>query len=228
MRIQITYRFLIYHLVLFLTSSIWAQNEAFHGGFGDGYAGVELNNTANPNSGGGFGDGYASNELINNNNTRSKGSIGDGYASILLLNQINILTRGGIGDGYANADFIKIYWTGNISTAWLNTDNWSSLSVPTNADEIIIPPNRPNYPLLGAQLLSIGDPIIMTGFRCREIWVQSGASFSGKLNTTLANQSLLLIDGTFIWKNPSANSFLNFNGGEVLVRNGGVLKTVID
>jgi hypothetical protein len=195
------------------------------GQFGDGYASGELAGSANTLSKGAFGDGYAIEELKDSTLSISLGQFGDGYASGELAGGANTLSKGGNGDGYDYEEFIKVYWTGNIGTAWLNGSNWSTLTVPDNDDEIIIPPGRPNYPLLGAQLLSIGDPDITTGFRCAELWVQDGASFSGKLNTTLANQSLLLIDGTFIWQNPSASSFLNHLGGVVRVREGGVLMT---
>ena len=205
-----------------------AQNEAFRGGYGDGYSTVEVLNDNEIISLGSQGDGYALDQQASLEVVVSKGSSGDGYGHLPFLNQSVLVSKGNGGDGYSYDNFIKIYWTGNSSTAWLNANNWSSFSVPTNADEIIIPPNRPNYPLLGAQLLSIGDPVITSGFRCKEIWIQSGASFSGKLGTTLANQSVLLIDGTFIWKNPSVNSFLNFNGGEVRVRSGGVWRTEVD
>ncbi len=205
-----------------------AQNEAFRGGYGDGYSSVEVLDENSIISLGSQGDGHALDQQISLEVVVSKGGSGDGYSHFSFSNQGVLVSKGSGGDGYDYADYIKIYWTGNIGTAWLNASNWSSLSVPTNADEIIIPPGRPHYPLLGAQLLSIGDPTITTGFRCKELWVQAGASFSGKLNTTLANQSLLLIDGTFIWKNPAVNSFLNFNGGEVEVRSGGILRTEID
>ncbi|MFT3679562.1 MAG: hypothetical protein QM791_04780 [Ferruginibacter sp.] len=39
-------------------------------------------------------------------------------------------------------------WTGNSSTAWNNTANWSSGVVPTATNDVIIPGGRTNYPII--------------------------------------------------------------------------------
>jgi len=40
------------------------------------------------------------------------------------------------------------HWTGLINTSWTNTGNWSPPFIPTDKDDVTIPPNCPNYPII--------------------------------------------------------------------------------
>lgn len=201
------------------------QNEAFKGGNGTGYSyDLVLNSANNILSLGGNGDGFSSKQIINNQSTLSHGGFGDGYSKDDVINSNSIVSFGGNGDGYSANFFIRTYWTGNSSTAWNTGSNWSSNTKPLNADHVIIPSGRTNYPLLGNSLLSIGDAVILTGFRCASLWVETGGEFSGKVGTTLANWSELNIQGQFTWLNPSPGSFENKPGGKIFVKNGGLLE----
>lgn len=40
------------------------------------------------------------------------------------------------------------HWTGMVSTAWKEKNNWSPAIEPTLQDDVIIPPMCPNYPVL--------------------------------------------------------------------------------
>ena len=233
-------------MISLIASSAVAQGDPFAGGFGDGYSGASLLNQELVLSIGSFADGYASgkidnpdvllslgstgdgydmNDVMNTEFILSLGSLGDGYTSNNWSNSTFSLSKGSAGDGYDLAQISKIYWTGDVDVDWLNYNNWSSLTVPINSDDVIIPPGRPNYPLLGNDLLSIGNPLITTGFRCAGLWIQNGGEVMSKPGTTLSNQSTLLINGELTWKNQAANSFLNFATGEVEIRNGGILRT---
>lgn len=41
-------------------------------------------------------------------------------------------------------------WTGNVNTAWENTANWSSNTVPTTTSVVTIPAGRPRYPVVNS------------------------------------------------------------------------------
>ncbi len=41
-------------------------------------------------------------------------------------------------------------WTGNVSTAWEDANNWEPVAVPGSNTEVIIPSGRPRYPVINA------------------------------------------------------------------------------
>ncbi len=91
------------------------------------------------------------------------------------------------------------YWTGNSSSDWFNSDNWSTNSVPTLIDNVKILAGKPNY------------PIITSGYaECNKLKVQAGASLTmtggllevfGEITATVAN-------------------VFNFNGGTLKLYHG--------
>lgn len=70
-----------------------------------------------------------------------------------------------------------IDWTGNISTDWFDNGNWSTNMVPTSAENVNIPSQPVNQPL-----------IANSGAVCNSITIQSGASLtmSSTIQYTLA------------------------------------------
>ncbi len=42
------------------------------------------------------------------------------------------------------------HWTGMVSTAWKEKNNWSPAIEPTLQDDVIIPPMCPNYPIIAS------------------------------------------------------------------------------
>jgi hypothetical protein len=67
------------------------------------------------------------------------------------------------------------HWTGMVSTAWKEKNNWSPAIEPTLQDDVIIPPMCPNYPIIGSGKI---------GF-CRDLLLMEGSSLQIKLGGTL-------------------------------------------
>lgn len=81
----------------------------------------------------------------------------------------NMLTQG-ILQPYAGK-----HWTGLLSTAWKEKNNWSPAIEPTAEDDVIIPPLCPNYPIIANG---------KTG-NCKNILLMDGASLRVKAGGTL-------------------------------------------
>ena len=61
-------------------------------------------------------------------------------------------------------------WTGNVSTDWANSNNWNPCGVPSITDDIIVPAEPSNKPV-----------VTTNGFSCHNVLVKSGATL--KINT---------------------------------------------
>ena len=59
-------------------------------------------------------------------------------------------------------------WTGNSSNAWTNAANWSSGIVPTATNNVVIPANRPNYPVVANGVMA----------NCKSITISPGAAIT--------------------------------------------------
>ncbi len=59
-------------------------------------------------------------------------------------------------------------WTGNSNTSWTNTANWSSGIVPAAGNNVIIPANRPNNPVVANGVLA----------NCKSITISPGAAIT--------------------------------------------------
>lgn len=92
-----------------------------------------------------------------------------------------------------------INWTGAVSTDWFTAGNWSSNSVPTSADDVVIPSAPTNQPQINA-----------AGAVCNKITLDSGASLtmSGATAYTLSVAGDWINNGTF---NRGIGT-VNFNG----------------
>lgn len=61
-------------------------------------------------------------------------------------------------------------WTGNVNTAWNNTGNWQTASIPNANNNVTIPADRTNYPVLTANagaknlILGAGATVNLNGY----------------------------------------------------------------
>lgn len=95
-------------------------------------------------------------------------SLGE-LVSMTLSTPQNILTQGIL------QPFGK-HWTGLINTSWTNTGNWSPPCIPTDKDDVTIPPNCPNYPIIVTGVTgNCNHLLLMTG---SSLVVNSGGSLS--------------------------------------------------
>ena len=67
------------------------------------------------------------------------------------------------------------HWTGVVNTSWMVTGNWSPPFIPTDRDDVIIPPDCPNY------------PIITNGVHanCKNLLLMNGSSVDVKIGGSL-------------------------------------------
>jgi hypothetical protein len=86
---------------------------------------------------------------------------------------------------YAYTNLVNT-WTGNSSTSWTISSNWSKGVVPTLADSVIIPAGLPRYPSVGAA----------TTASCGYIEIKSGGSLT-ITSGTLDIYGDIIINGTF-------------------------------
>lgn len=84
---------------------------------------------------------------------------------------------------------IDIDWTGNVSTDWFNSGNWSSNTVPTSSQNVNIPSQPANQPL-----------IANSGAICNSIIIQPGASLtmSSTIQYTLSVHGDWTNNGSFV------------------------------
>lgn len=95
-------------------------------------------------------------------------------------------------------------WTGNVSTSWTNSSNWSG-GVPGSSDDVVIPGSRPRYPTISANdtvddiTIQSGGSITISGGElfCGSMQVNSGGTLNltgGDINMTDSDQNIN-IDG---------------------------------
>jgi hypothetical protein len=153
------------------------------------------------------------------------GADNDGFDLILYHSQQSIFV-GNSDDGFDFGTHLHYNkWTGLVGTGWLIAGNWEHNIVPNDSIRVRIPPGVPNIPKINAGTFKIGTAI-GANFTCKALWIEPGATILCRINAFIENHSSILIDGTFQWKNQAANSFINQPGASILIRNGGVLKTV--
>ncbi len=87
---------------------------------------------------------------------------------------INFLLTQGILQPYNGK-----YWVGNFSTDWKNHLNWSPAYEPTASDSVIIPPLRPNYPIITSGKVGV----------CHDLLLMDGSSLRINLGGTLTVQN---------------------------------------
>lgn len=90
------------------------------------------------------------------------------------IDNINFLLTQGILQPYNGK-----YWVGNFSTDWKNHLNWSPAYEPTTSDSVIIPPLRPNYPIITSGKVGV----------CHDLLLMDGSSLRINLGGTLTVQN---------------------------------------
>jgi hypothetical protein len=124
-------------------------------------------------------------------------------------------------------------WTGSVNTDWSNPGNWSSGTVPTVSDSVVIPAaaNQPTLTApvsvkavnitggqltLGGQTMTVAQTFTTTGTgtlamtsSSDTLTVQSIAIFSGADESGLLTAGVLLVQGSFVQlPTTSANSYV--------------------
>ena len=89
------------------------------------------------------------------------------------------------------AGFSQTTWTGAEDTDWNNTQNWSTNSVPTASDDVIIPDvsagsNR--YPVIASNT---------TDAVCKNLLISPGASLTIDADKKLIYRGHITVNGTF-------------------------------
>jgi len=77
-------------------------------------------------------------------------------------------------------------WTGNTNTDWGNASNWSPVSIPADADDIIIPGSKSHY------------PVLLVNRKMRSITIESGASITFTGGTATVDDGEVNNSGTVI------------------------------
>ncbi|MEQ8471097.1 MAG: PKD domain-containing protein [Marinoscillum sp.] len=86
-----------------------------------------------------------------------------------------------------NATSLPFTWNGSVSSAWENADNWSSGSVPTSSDNVII-------------TTTSNDPIVVDDRAVDNLEIESGATLTVESGGALAIYGLVSNDGTYTVK----------------------------
>ncbi len=80
-------------------------------------------------------------------------------------------------------------WTGNINTDWNNAGNWCGASIPSFADNVVIPTGVPNYPVISAGVNASVNSITINS--------SASLTLTGSGNLTLSNNGAFTNNGTF-------------------------------
>ena len=217
----------------------------FNGGTSDGYAEALIISTGDFLSEGGYNDGSVMKLLASDLFFLVDGHSGDGYTSNLVNSQSSILTSGGTSDGYdmdesfSSNSFIsdggesdgydsnvlkeKFIWTGAVGTGWNVMGNWNHNEVPDIERPVVIPSGVPNYPFVNAGLFSIGENPSGGLFVCESLCILNGATLTTRQTNRIENYGLIEIIGTMRVKKQTPDAFQNFETGQVIVREEGLL-----
>lgn len=116
-----------------------------------------------------------------------------------------------------------ITWTGNTSTDWNTTTNWSPQQIPTVTNNVIIPSGCANYPLITTDGLSINNTTVAK--RCKSLHIDNGAilTVNGSLLYIYCSGEIQISGVLHHNAGSNSNCFEVNMGGEVTVKNGGIL-----
>lgn len=116
-----------------------------------------------------------------------------------------------------------ITWTGNTSTDWNTTTNWSPQQIPTVTNNVIIPSGCANYPLITTDGLSINNTTVAK--RCKSLHIDNAASVTvnGSLLYIYCSGEIQISGVLHHNAGSNSNCFEVNMGGEVTVKNGGML-----
>lgn len=143
-------------------------------------------------------------------NTATKYNHLDAYIAANSINIAGSNYPSSIGNptGYRLIDYLE--WTGASSSNWNTASNWSSSTVPTQNDHVIIPSAPTNQPIVYSSV---------TG-KCKSLEIKSGASLT--LKNTSNNFSIygdLTNNGSLNMSAATKN--INFNGSNNQVQGSG-------
>lgn len=194
----------------------------YTGGNSDGYASNIFINFNQLDYTGGSEDGYASGVFFNLNSLDYTGGNGDGYANNTFLN-INALNyTGGSSDGYAMSEVKKLIWSGNVDNNWLNPNNWENNQIPNINDWVVIPSQRPNYPIIINDVLSVSDGDFLT-YTANRIFIENGGSITLD-HSDISNKGLLKVGGNLTQTIPFDGGFTNEKGSVLIISENGTVK----
>jgi len=95
--------------------------------------------------------------------------IGDAYF------RTKLITNNTYPSGLARPADITVTWTGTLNQSWTTAGNWSSNSVPTSVDNVLIPAGTPFSPLIANTIVAV----------CYYIKVEPGANITVDTGGTL-------------------------------------------
>jgi hypothetical protein len=111
------------------------------------------------------------------------------------VGQIDFVEATGAGgkanQGVQQPELPDFMWTGETSTDWAVTTNWSNRTVPTDADNVLItryPSNQPHITLDPATPAETNDLAVRTG---ATVTVDAGKAMT--INGDLANAGTMLV-----------------------------------
>ncbi len=112
-----------------------------------------------------------------------------------------------------------IVWTGTTSSDWNTASNWQNSTLPSSADDVLIPAGCPNYPVIDETVtvnnISVENNASLTITTGGNLTVNTNIDL-GANATDIAN--LTITDGTL-----TINGALNLNGLSKLTISGGTL-----
>ena len=222
-------------------AQLFAQDEVYYGGIGDGYSsGLMVTETVGIFTGG-TGDGYSQNSLELITGSLFKGGDGDGFAGAVKETEATGLFEGGIadgytasthtssgiivfeggdGDGYHQSGYVPKLWVGLVSQVWEESMNWSDVSIPILTDDVFIIEEAPYYPFLESGVFSINDINSTLGF-CRSLNIEPMAQITFAGNVEFLNYGLFTIRGNAFFMSPVVSLV---NHGLLKVKEGGVMQ----
>jgi hypothetical protein len=99
--------------------------------------------------------GQGTNSIVVNFGTASSGNV--------VVTPVNGACNGSAASLFVTVGTAPFVWTGNTDNNWNVTTNWSNLTVPTAANNVLIPTGRPNYPSAFSSAPVANDLVIEPG-----------------------------------------------------------------
>jgi len=232
-------------VLAFATSNMCAQPSGIYdGGDGQGYSKEEITTAIDHLYSGSDGEGYAYEFLLSNQDYINLGGIADGYSVSLDSSADDMFYLGGDDDGYASDkeitdnDYLHLggnddgyvsilfrapfIWTGSSGTGWNVATNWNYNIIPDISRAVIIPFDVPNYPYVNSGLMSIGLDPNQGDYLCASLWIQENALLVNRVNNRVENYGEVIIDGEMWVRKVTADAFINYPSGMVVVKGAGV------
>ena len=129
---------------------------------------------------------------------------------------------GGTNDGAFSLVMAPTYfgpgvWLGIQSTSWENPANWSGNLAPDVSVDVIVPAEKPFYPVIYSGGLSVNSEAAW--FKCKSLTIQEGGSVNNKSDLYLFGE--MTVSGLYLADNPPSNHIYIFQGGNLLIKQPG-------